>query len=265
MIAEVPTLAIDFVEVLENSSVLADEYLAHRLGLIPLQSSEVMKYPYDRDCNCEGRCPRCSVSYRLHVKNTSDEIRYVTSRDLHPVDHNVYPADHDASGDSDERILIVKLGKNQELSLNATAKKGIGKEHAKWIPVAVATYRFDPDITIDPLLMAKQPVERKKAFVDCCPTRVFTYNASTDQVVVERATDCTYCEECTLKAESFGVPDLVSVGVKPGRYIFSVETTGVLRPEEIVMAALNSIKEKLIMIEGEVTRTVPPSELSRRG
>jgi len=74
---------------------------------------------------------------------------------------------------------------------------------------------------------------------------VYAYKEQTRQVVIEDATKCTYCKECIKKAESFGCPELVTVQPKPERFIFSVESTSVLPPEQIVLTALNVIKDKL--------------------
>jgi len=63
MIAEVPTMAIDLVNMEVNTSPLFDEFVAHRLGLIPLSSHEVDQFNNTRDCDrCTDHCPYCSVS-----------------------------------------------------------------------------------------------------------------------------------------------------------------------------------------------------------
>eukprot|EP01125_Pyxidicula_operculata_P014922 TRINITY_DN5027_c0_g1_i1.p1 TRINITY_DN5027_c0_g1~~TRINITY_DN5027_c0_g1_i1.p1 ORF type:complete len:199 (-),score=30.53 TRINITY_DN5027_c0_g1_i1:32-628(-) len=134
MISEVPTMAIDLVEFQNNTSVLHDEFIAHRLGLIPLVSNRVEKFNYTRECECIGSCPKCSVAFSLNVKSTEGPM-YVTSNDIklkqrHPDDSDaVYPIDARPNG-----IVIVKLQKNQEIAFDAIAKKGVGKEHAKWSP-----------------------------------------------------------------------------------------------------------------------------------
>lgn len=64
-----PSVAIRTVTVKENTSVLADDYIAHRLGLIPIRrisddpSTELLDYYF-----CPDPCDRCTVKLDLHVR-----------------------------------------------------------------------------------------------------------------------------------------------------------------------------------------------------
>jgi len=110
MISEVPTVAIDLVEIEVNSSVLNDEFIAHRLGLIPLTSERAMAMRFSRDCDAcdgDGQCEYCSVEFHLRVKCITDQTLDVSSKDLISSDHTVTPVDvpgGDASSESDGRF-----------------------------------------------------------------------------------------------------------------------------------------------------------------
>ena len=154
IIAEVPTMAIDIVEVTENTSALHDEFIAHRCGLIPLKSFDVDNYKTLDECPCEqGNCDDCAVFFKLHVLSRRDDIYEVTSQDIEPLkpDHPVIPLTivDDKTGAPQPPITIMKIGKNQELNFKLLARKGIGKMHAKWSPVATCIMHKQPIVNID--------------------------------------------------------------------------------------------------------------------
>jgi len=142
----VPTIAIDLVEVEENTSVLADEFISHRLGLVPLSAKNVDDVLYSRDCDCEQYCEQCSVKLTLHAKCTGDDVMKVYARDLvvDPLRPNQWvgnPVIRDPDG---QGVLVAKLRKGQEINMTCIAKKGIAKEHAKWCPTSAVGFEYDP-------------------------------------------------------------------------------------------------------------------------
>ncbi|KAL6347947.1 hypothetical protein AAG906_037676 [Vitis piasezkii] len=252
MIAEVPTVAIDLVEIEVNSSVLNDEFIAHRLGLIPLTSERAMSMRFSRDCDAcdgDGQCEFCSVEFHLRAKCMTDETLDVTSKDLISSDHTVVPVDFsDSSGyDSADKkgIIIVKLRRGQELRLRAIARKGIGKDHAKWSPAATVTFMYEPEIHINEDLMESLTLEEKTSWVESSPTKVFDIDASSQQVVVADAEAYTYDDEVLKKAEAMGKPGLVEIYAKEDSFIFTVESTGAVKASQLVLNAIDVLKQKL--------------------
>uniref|UniRef100_A0A0E0GCG8 DNA-directed RNA polymerase RpoA/D/Rpb3-type domain-containing protein n=1 Tax=Oryza nivara TaxID=4536 RepID=A0A0E0GCG8_ORYNI len=64
LIAELPTMAIEKVLMVDNTSVIADEVLSHRLGLIPLDADpRHFEYMSENDVPNE----RNTIVYKLHV------------------------------------------------------------------------------------------------------------------------------------------------------------------------------------------------------
>ncbi|BAT74875.1 hypothetical protein LR48_Vigan01g136200 [Vigna angularis] len=252
MIAEVPTIAIDLVEIEVNSSVLNDEFIAHRLGLIPLTSERAMSMRFSRDCDAcdgDGQCEFCSVEFHLRVKCMTDQTLDVSSKDLYSSDPSVVPVDFSdpASSDSSENrgVIIVKLRRGQELRLRAIARKGIGKDHAKWSPAATVTFMYEPEIHINEDLMETLTLEEKREWVDSSPTRVFEIDPVTQQVMVVDAEAYSYDDEVIKKAEAMGKPGLVEIIARQDSFIFTVESTGAIKTSQLVLNAIEILKQKL--------------------
>lgn len=106
MLADVPTLSIDTVRVIENSSVMFDEQIALRLGLIPLTTPD-------------DYMPDDTVTLAIDVEGPDTAY----SGDLVSSDDQVQPAE--------ENVPIIDLKEDQRLELEADATLGRGKDHAK--------------------------------------------------------------------------------------------------------------------------------------
>jgi len=227
ILSEVPTMAIDDVIIYENSSVLHDEMLALRLGLIPLKT-DLDSYNLPEKCSCKSDlgCPLCRAILTLDVK-ANKGTRIIYSGDLIPDNPNVAPIN--------DRIPIVKLAAGQRIRLEAYAKLGRGKVHAKWQPVSACTYRYKPIVRID--------YSRCDACGECveiCPRKVFVKEG--EKIVIAKEMECTLCTDCVRVCKI--KPPPIQISWDNSTFIFYVESVGSLPVERIIFEALKIYEEK---------------------
>ena len=117
----VPIYAVESIDVLENSSVLADEGVAHRVGLIPLKT--------DLSASKDGN-ENDKIMLTLD-SGISDETRTILSGELKSQDESVVPTSND--------IPIVTLAPGQSIKFEAYARLGKGTEHARWNSANIVT------------------------------------------------------------------------------------------------------------------------------
>ena len=127
----VPVFAVDTVDIIENSSVLPDEGLAHRLGLIPIRT-DLARFNEPSKCECQSEtgCSNCKVMLVLDSGDT-DVTKTVFTDELTSEDDSVKP--------TSEKIPIVQLAPGQRVKVECYARLGRGREHAKWNSSNIAT------------------------------------------------------------------------------------------------------------------------------
>jgi DNA-directed RNA polymerase subunit D len=220
IIDEVPTMAIEDVEFRKNSSVLYDEIISHRLGLIPL-ATDLKSYVLPEECTCKGEgCSKCQLMFTLKAKGPG----YVYASDLKSKDPKVVPMH--------PKMPIVKLIKGQILELEATAVLGRGNEHAKWSP-ALSYYKYKPVIEV------KKGVQDAKAVADSCPVNVYSVKNKELVINKDNLLKCHLCCACTDID-----PQHIKLNESSSEFIFAVESWGQLSPKEIVSTAVGIMQKK---------------------
>jgi DNA-directed RNA polymerase subunit D len=127
-----------------------------------------------------------------------------------------------------DKIPIIKLAKNQKLKLEAYARLGRGKVHAKWQPVSMCAYKYYPKVTV--------PIEKCEECAKCveiCPKKVL--EIKDDKVDVRDLLACNLCMDCVEACPK--KPSPLKVEWEKEAFVMNIESTGALPPGRILQEA----------------------------
>ncbi len=222
MLGEVPTMAIEEVTFSKNDSVLYDEILAHRLGLIVLKT-DLKSYNMMSVCKCKGAgCPQCQLKLSLKVEGP----KTVYAEDLVSKDPAVIPVY--------PKTILVKLLEGQQLELEATAILGTGKEHSKWSPGLVW-------YTNEAVIKVNNKHKDFSKFKNKYPPQVFNAKGEIDSKLINSPQLVDACMDVN--------PEIVNITFQKNAFQFTVESFGALKAKEIVTRALELFEGQIKSFE----------------
>lgn len=206
-----PTMAIETVEFRKNSSILYDEIIAHRLGLLPL-TTDLTAYNLPAQCTCHGEgCAKCQTTFTLSAKGPCT----VYAAEMKPKDKDIKPVY--------PKTPLVKLLKGQELEFTATAVLGEGKDHMKWAPAHVH-FTYKPIITVNNA--SPKLAECKGRY----PPHIFDEKGKIDKNSFHDPSVIDACEGIC--------DDVLKVEYDQSAFVFYLESWGQLTPKEILTSAV---------------------------
>ena len=246
MVAEVPIMTIDDIFIFDNSSLVADEILSHRIGLVPLKTDlDTYVLPEVCDCELELGCPKCRAVLTLDIEATDDNVT-VYSGDLISEDAVIIPAS--------PNIPLTKLAPDQAVKLEAYAQLGQGKIHTKWSPVSMCVYQNISEV----------PVENEAKAMECLEA----LNSGVNQMRIAelkdgklRILDIRLFESNKVCRDAISHETIMS-SLLEDAFLFTVESIGALAPERIVKEAVKILVAKLDDFDGRIDRDELHDEIS---
>lgn len=212
----VPTMAIDEITFVQNSSAIYDEILAHRLGLLVL-NTDLKGYNLKEECTCNGEgCAKCQATLTLKVNGPCT----VQAVDIKSKDPKIKP-EH-------QKTPITKLLKNQSLEFQATATLGRGKTHVKHTP-CLAWHTFKTKVTVN-----NNHKEFEK-FKDKYPKEIFTKDGKIDVKLIEKFDLQDACDGVN--------EDIVKIEYDQSEITLHIEPWGQLTAKEILLRAIFEVSK----------------------
>lgn len=217
ILTEVPVMAVEEVEFRKNSSALYDEMVAYRLGLLSLKTDLKSYELPESQADIDERKAKCTVQFTLKQKGP----KTVYAEALKTADPKIKPVH--------PKTPIVKLLKDQEIELVATAILGKGQDHVKWSPCHVwFTNNHKLSINKNPDLD-----QYKKMY----PPQIFDGKGKISESLI--------LENQLVDAVAHINEDIVKVEYRDDEHIFVIESWGQLSVDEILKTALDIFNDKL--------------------
>lgn len=233
VLSDVPTLAVDFIHVYDNTSSVFDEILAHRLGLVVLESSTALKkLRSPEECkDADESDESCFVTLVLNVELSEKEQqgRYVLAGEI-SVDPNitriVYP-----------ETPLLYLIPGQRVHTVAYARLGRGREHSKWSPASVSVLRYTTRVRYDGSKATKECIECLAHYPELVEKLKSGESGVLEVSGMVNTSGLLYCSEAKCNGA-------VEVEYSPEKLILHIESTGALPPEKIVLESIKALESR---------------------
>lgn len=248
MIAEVPTMAIEHVFIVNNTSIIQDEVLAHRLGMIPLR---VDPRQFEFTKKGDPKTDRNTVVLKMDVgcqgdgKVFSDSLVWLSTGSEMPEETSLTGFEGDQSSWIVEPvrvvhddILVAKLRSKQCIKLECHCVKGVGEEHAKWSPVATAWYKLYPEV-----VLLREASELEAAAL-CGELPGLVYEEDGVLRVDDAIEHPKLLEKVRRMSGEDEYKDLIQLRKRKDKFVFTIESTGAYKPHEIWKEAVDRLQSK---------------------
>ena len=216
------------LKVITNTSSLHNEFLLHRIGMIPINIKNVNETDISK------------YKFILNVSNKTQDIQDITTEQIEVLNtetgkkednQEFFPKDP-ITGDN---ILITRLkptpdGAGEQIHIEGKCSIGIGKEHIRFSPVSKIVFinKIDPEIYSEEL---KKYIEQHSELSEEDATRKFRIEESERHFYVDENGD-------------------------PNMFEFTLESIGIIPPERIAYEGLNQIILKLKTFSEELEKTL---------
>ena len=222
ILEEVPTLAVEDLEIKDNSSALYDEMLALRLGLIPIKTDLKSYRLPENEAEVEEKSARCT----LQIKLKTSKKGYVYAEEGQSADPKctfIYP-----------KMPVVKLLSKQKIDVTMTAVIGQGKVHVKWAP-GWMYYTKEPVVSVG-------KVQNAELVASKCSDGVFTLSGNSLKLNKEKAVQSKLLEYYAELDKGISVE-------YSDNFIVSLEGWGQLSCKDMLTTAADIIVQKAEQFE----------------